>query len=245
VEQIETNFYSGFSFDTAGRRRQMGVSAAWQPINRHHNLSVQYDCKSKLLSCFANGMKVHQLLTTLDSFMLEIRFEAVGMAGDFEVDFENLYYFDLDAKGIANVVSLNGWDPQYAPVFISYCHSDREPVMAIVDELRAKGVRVLGDWQLGIGDSLIEKLSAMISRAGYLIIALSRAAAGSRWVQREVQLGLIDELEGNRNVKVLPVLLEQCEIPAALRGRLYLDLSSSQPRSFERLLKEIRSLGIW
>lgn len=108
-------------------------------------------------------------------------------------------------------------------VFISYSHNNR----AFVDELAANLVknraRVWVDrWELKVGDSIIQRIQTAIKEADALIIVLSKASVESEWCKKELTAGLIRELEEKR-VVVLPVLLEDCEIPLFLKDKLYAD----------------------
>ena len=241
VPNIEENLFSGWSWNLEGERSQQGLMGSWAPINRHHNLAVSYDAERKELSCSFNGFLLHEITSDLGPFHLAMRFESVGVERDFDIEFENLSYFsyDLDRR---NVLPLNAWDPQYAPVFVSYSHADKETVRPIASALQTAGVRVIGDWKFRIGDSLVDRISSGIERAGYLIVMLSPASVGSNWVQRELQIAIDSEL-ARRNVKVLPVILESCDIPAFLRGKVW--AKSDDQDLIEILLRAIRSLGSW
>jgi TIR domain len=139
--------------------------------------------------------------------------------------------------------TLRAWNPEYAPVFISYAHVDSERVKRIVDDLRAAGVRVLGDWDFKIGDSLLQRIRQGISRAGFLIVALSRASIASEWVNRELRLAVEGEV-ASKSVKVLPALIEDCVIPDFLgKDRLWADFRLDNSDGLKRVLEVIRTAG--
>ena len=73
-------------------------------------------------------------------------------------------------------------------------------------------------------------------------MVLSSNSVNSEWVQRELQLALQKELE-EENIIVLPLLLEQVQIPPFLRGKFYADFTT--PAKFEEsFLRLRRSLGV-
>jgi len=238
---IGENFFSGWSWDSKGERSQEGLRGSWATLDRYHNLAVNYDADKKTLSCSFNGFLLHEISSELGPFHLVIRFEAVGVEGDFEVEFENISYFSYDSRRL-NILPLNAWDPQFAPAFVSYSHGDKNRVRAIADELRSSGVRLIGDWDFRVGDSLIERISTGINRAGYLIVMLSPVSVGSNWVQRELQVAIDAELS-HKSIKVLPVILEPCEIPAFLRGKVWIEAGNQN--LLEILLRTLRGMGTW
>ena len=242
--QLAENAYSGWAYDNSGARTQQGGAAPWESLDRRHNLMVTYDARSETLLCLVNGFPIHVASGSLREFSLAIRFEAVGIAGDFAVTFENLCYYSLDSDWSENVSRLKAWDPQYAPVFVSYSHTDKAKVEPLVSELRRVGVRVLGDWDFRPGDSLQTKIAHSIGRAGYLLVMLSPQSVTSPWVEKELQIGMNRELK-DRRVYVLPILLEECDVPLFLTDKLYADLRENGDSVRDRVLDTLRRHGSW
>lgn len=109
------------------------------------------------------------------------------------------------------------------PVFISYSHEDRGFATDLAKQLvKHKASVWLDQWELRVGDSLLEKIQSAIKSASALIVVLSRASVASEWCKKELNAGLIRELE-ERRVLVLPVLLEDCDIPMFLREKKWAD----------------------
>ena len=109
------------------------------------------------------------------------------------------------------------------PVFISYSHADK----AFVDKLAANLVKHnahvwLDRWELNVGDSILDHVQQAIHDSDGLLIVLSKASAASEWCKKELNAGLMRELDEKR-VLVLPVLAEDCEIPIFLREKMYAD----------------------
>ena len=91
-------------------------------------------------------------------------------------------------------------------VFISYSHADSEFVDRLARDMKASGVDVwLDKWEILVGDSLTRKVSEDIHEAGYLAVVLSPHSVRSEWVQRELNAGLMKELNLKR-VFLLPIL---------------------------------------
>lgn len=121
------------------------------------------------------------------------------------------------------------------PIFISHSHQDKNFVDVLAVHLSQRKQYVWVDrWELKVGDSLIEKIQSAIKTASALIIVLSKASVASEWCKKELNAGLIRELE-ERRVVVLPLLLEDCEVPLFLRDKKYADFRND----FDAGLKDI------
>ncbi|EME9755064.1 MULTISPECIES: toll/interleukin-1 receptor domain-containing protein [Serratia] len=84
----------------------------------------------------------------------------------------------------------------------------------------------LDRWELSIGDSIIDKVQDAVDGASALLVILSKASIASAWCKRELSSGVLRELEEKR-VVVMPVLLEDCDIPLFARGKLYADFRTN------------------
>jgi hypothetical protein len=124
-------------------------------------------------------------------------------------------------------------------VFFSYSHEDREAVDKIAANLLKRRVNVWVDrWELRVGDSLIQRIQSEIQKADALVVVLSKASVESQWCQKELSAGLIRELEKKR-VVVLPILLEDCQIPLFLRDKKYADFRKNFDRGLYDLLEGV------
>ena len=113
------------------------------------------------------------------------------------------------------------------PVFISYSHQDKDFVDKLAIQLVQKNVHVWVDrWELSVGDSLVDKVQEAVDGASALLVVLSPESIKSEWCKRELSAGLLRELEEKR-VVVMPVLLQDCEIPIFARGKFYADFRTN------------------
>lgn len=121
------------------------------------------------------------------------------------------------------------------PVFISYSHADAEFATALAGNLfKAKTPVWVDQFELNVGDSLIRRIEDAITKATAFIFVLSKASVESEWCRKELTAGLVRELE-EKKVLVLPVLLEDCQIPLFLREKKYADFR----KDFDAGLQEI------
>jgi hypothetical protein len=222
-----SNFYSGFGHNDDGLRSQIGLPAEWDATGRHHNVSLRYDHEEGLFACYANNVLVHAIPGRAGPFALEVIVQAVGVEGDYEFRFERLMYRSLGTGTNNNRRTLRCWLPEFSPTFVSYSHADKETVLKLSEWLQASGVRVMGDWDFQGGDSLIERISKHISRASFLIVALSPASVSSRWVSRELEIALNRQLSKDVQLRIVPILLAPCEIPLFLQSTLRFDFTSA------------------
>jgi hypothetical protein len=121
------------------------------------------------------------------------------------------------------------------PVFISYCHEDKDFIDKLAAYLcKARSHVWIDRWELHVGDSIVTKIEAAIQEASALIVVLSEASIASEWCRKEINAGLVRELE-ERRVIVLPLLLEDCEVPLFLREKMYADFR----RNFDEGLRQV------
>lgn len=110
-----------------------------------------------------------------------------------------------------------------ASIFLSHNKGDSSFTRKLADRLVKAGVFVWLDMrELRVGDSLIERISKAIDRVDYVGAVLSRLSVKSPWVKKELQIAITKEIEGKR-VTVLPLLIDDCEIPSYLSDKMYAD----------------------
>ena len=128
-------------------------------------------------------------------------------------------------------------------VFLSHSSRDKAFTRKLAERLVAAGVRVwLDEAELNVGDSLLERISTAIETADYVAAVISHTSVQSSWVQNELQLAMSREL-ADRRVRVLPILIEACELPMYLRDKLYADFS--RPDDFDTpFARLLRTLGV-
>jgi len=128
------------------------------------------------------------------------------------------------------------------PIFISYTHSDRDFVDQLALHLVANNVHVwLDRWEIKAGESLITKIEEGISGASALLVVLSKASLESRWCRKELNSGLMLELE-KKSVVVVPILKEKCEIPLFLKEKLYANFTKDFDEGLEAVLESVASV---
>ncbi len=124
-------------------------------------------------------------------------------------------------------------------IFISYSHTDKDFVDELAAHLVSKKAHVwLDRWELCVGDSLVDRIQEAMDDAHAIIVVLSSASVQSEWCRRELSSGILRELE-SREVLVLPVLKEKCDIPLFLRGKVYADFRHTFEQGFKDVLEAL------
>lgn len=130
--------------------------------------------------------------------------------------------------------------PKAPRVFISHSSQDRDFVHTLVSNLKNLGLSIWVDYaELQVGDSIVTGISNALREADYFMVILSRASIKSRWMTAELNFALMEELSG-RGIAILPVLIEDCELPPLLKDRVYADFRQSYQAGFEKLANVIK-----
>jgi hypothetical protein len=130
-----------------------------------------------------------------------------------------------------------------ARVFVSHASEDKPFVRKLVEALKGQDLNVwLDEEELQVGDSILAGVSDGLKNADYLVAVLSKASMGSRWVQAELNATLMEELSG-KGVTVLPVLIEDCELPTLLKDRVYADFRHDFNSGLQKLLAVFQQEG--
>ena len=139
-------------------------------------------------------------------------------------------------------------EPAMSSIFICHSSRDKEFVRILKTRLSRFNIRVWVDEdEIKGGESLIIAISNAISEMEYLGVVLSPNAVQSKWVQEELELALNQQIE-KASVKVIPILLRQCEIPSFLKGKKYINFTGWNKRKGDSLSAPVeelvKSLGV-
>ena len=122
-------------------------------------------------------------------------------------------------------------------VFLSHASADKPLARRLARDLRAAGLEVwLDQWVIGVGESFEQHIAQGLADTRFVIVLLTPAAVRSEWVEREWRSRFEDEAR-SRQVHILPVRGEPCEMPDFLAQRSHADLSAgSYPLGLRHLL---------
>lgn len=133
--------------------------------------------------------------------------------------------------------------PVGAPrVFVSHASEDKDRfVVDFARRLRAAGIDAwLDHWELQPGDSLVDRIfEEGIGNADAFIVVLSNHSIDKKWVREELNAAVVKRLsEGTR---LIPVLIDDVDVPQALRSTLWIKVESlvTYDNELERIVRTI------
>lgn len=128
-------------------------------------------------------------------------------------------------------------------VFLSHTKKDKVFVRKLAQDLDSHGVTVwIDEAEIKVGDSLIKKIRSGIDNVDYVAVVISPDSVESPWVQREVDVAMTLEINGE-GIKVLPILYKDCGLPGFLLGKFYADFTKEEAYA-ESLAILVKSMGI-
>jgi hypothetical protein len=107
-------------------------------------------------------------------------------------------------------------------VFLSHASEDKARfVVKFAEALVRNGVDVwLDRWEMLPGDGLIQKIfEEGLKKASAVIVVLSRHSVAKPWVREELDVAAVNRI--NRGSKLIPVILDDCEVPEVLQATLW------------------------
>lgn len=120
-------------------------------------------------------------------------------------------------------------------VFISYSHEDSGKVKKFAFLLSLHGFDLwMDEKSLSGGDNYTTKILCGIHDSDIYLVFLSQASLKSAWVGAEIDFALREKIERGR-LSIIPVLLEDAEIPVSLSNIDYLDARFSVQKAVEEL----------
>jgi TIR domain len=97
----------------------------------------------------------------------------------------------------------------------------------------------LDEWEIKLGDSIIEKINKGLEGSSYVIVCYSSSGIMSPWMTREWMSTLARQLNTS-SVKIIPVLLSGGAPPAILADVKYADLVTDWSRGVSEILVAVR-----
>jgi hypothetical protein len=122
-------------------------------------------------------------------------------------------------------------------VFVSHSSKDKSIVDRIVSDLKNHGISVWYDkFEIKAGDNIVEKVNEGLRDSKYFLIILSPNAICSSWVTEEMSFAVLQQI-ALKDIFVIPVLIEDCNIPPLLQHKRYVDFRNSYDQGIQQLLE--------
>jgi|GEM_PF-3524384 len=126
-------------------------------------------------------------------------------------------------------------------VFISYSHGDKKFVNRLTRDLENAGVHVwVDEKKIKVGDSISRKIEEGISECDFFCLVISRHSINSKWVDREYRTALNGQLSPGTTPKILPLLIQNVELPKFLADTLYTDFSRGYAKALKKLFDAVK-----
>jgi len=122
--------------------------------------------------------------------------------------------------------------------------ADKKFVSALHQLLKRDGIECFFDEvSLAPGDNFVLQISVAIDECNYLVMAMSRAYFSAGFAPSEWAAVLADDPKNERG-RLVPLLLEECELPALIRALNYIDVSSAEKleQNYRRIWQRVGRL---
>jgi len=121
-------------------------------------------------------------------------------------------------------------------IFISYSKEDKEQASAIAMALESDGFEVWWDIDIPTGQTWDSVIESAINNSKCVIVLWSKISVESEWVR-------IEAAEGKKRNILIPVRIEDVEVPLAFRRRQFIDLiewsKKKSDLNFKKLIEDI------
>jgi hypothetical protein len=135
-------------------------------------------------------------------------------------------------------VPIKRQDGRRATVFISYRSTKHEFATLLATRLGKEGVVPWFDkWEVLAGDSVPGKLEEGLTESVAMIAILSSDYPKGKWCTEELQAAISKRVE--TKYRIIPVLLEDCDIPPLIGHLSRVDMRGGNPQTFEAKIGEI------
>lgn len=136
----------------------------------------------------------------------------------------------------------NGENKKSKKLFLSYSNEDKQVALHLANKLKNAGLNVWFDaWGLKVGDTIVERIDEAVSASDVLLVLMSKTSVNSHWVQLELEAFLGRQLN-DRAVTIIPILLEDCNIPPLLANKKYLDLRTDFETATDQLISQLKTV---
>jgi len=126
-------------------------------------------------------------------------------------------------------------------IFISHASEDNDFTLTLGKFLRANGVDAWVDqWEIQPGDKLVKKIfDEGIGKCEVFIVVLSNASIEKPWVKEELDTAVVKRIQDS--TKLIPIRLDNCKVPIALKSTKWLELNSDEELNsqFQQILHSI------
>lgn len=124
-------------------------------------------------------------------------------------------------------------------VFLCHSSADKPLVRRIALDLQERGFNPwLDEFEIDVGESIVEKISQATETADALIVFLSETSVAAPWVKKEWQSTFMRKLSGEKTL-LIPARLDNCKIPPLLSDTRYADFRDQYLEPLAEICKAV------
>jgi hypothetical protein len=125
-------------------------------------------------------------------------------------------------------------------MFICHASEDKPFVEELVAALDRRALHAWFDKrEILVGDSIVDQINEALAETRYVVPVLSSRSVSKPWVLRELNSSLMRQLSQEK-ISILPILLDDCDLPPLLADIKYADFRNSFEQGFSELLRAIQ-----
>jgi hypothetical protein len=133
-------------------------------------------------------------------------------------------------------------DPRPPKVFISHATEDKDRfVLGFARRLRGHGIDAWLDlWEMYPGDKLVDKIfNEELRDADVIVVVVSSTSINKPWVREELNAATVKRI--NAGKVLIPVVIDNCEVPEALQSLLWQRIAdlNNYSEEFDRIVAAI------
>jgi hypothetical protein len=126
-------------------------------------------------------------------------------------------------------------------VYVSYSHHDSEFAQRLATALMEAGIDVWIDrFKLQVGANIIETINKALAGADNIVVILSNSYTKSPWGSYEIGAFVVRETQTETR-RVIPVLIEDCDVPLFLRELRYIDFRMGFDSPIKELIATLKT----
>ncbi|XP_045166020.2 uncharacterized protein LOC123529661 [Mercenaria mercenaria] len=129
-------------------------------------------------------------------------------------------------------------------MFISYIQDNAEDVRLIVDNLEREGIKCCyHERDFLPGQQVIGNIHDSINRSMSILVVLSEKFVQSRFCMHEIEQALHASI--NQNYTIIPIKIEQCDVPEILKNFTYINATSVDAREMHIQIIDAFVWNVW
>jgi hypothetical protein len=129
-------------------------------------------------------------------------------------------------------------------VYLAHASEDKARVRPIAEYLMANGVEVWFDeWEIEPGDSLRQKMEEGLGAMTHFLAVLTETSITKPWVNREIDVGLVQQVGGKSRFVPLVVDLEASRLPPFIQAMLFLRIDPESEPDLKGLVDRLHGVS--